>query len=233
MSIKVLSWVWENGPDGPVERLVLLALADFCDDQGWCWPSMDTIGAKACMTGRGARNVVRRLEADGWIETRVGGGRGGVSRYRVTMGKPEYDTGNDIPGIPCLEGKTRNADVKTRNAATINPERPFRRTVRNLQRSVKGGARAIPADWKPSADDVTGGVSTGFSEAQIEREATAFVAHHLAHGSRRVDWGAAWRKWLVDALKFARTAGSQKDAGTVDKERAREARLRAIAERYP
>ena len=71
MTVRVMARVWDNGPCNGAERLVLLALADFCDDAGRCWPAMATIATKACVTERGARNIVRRLEADGWLKTQV------------------------------------------------------------------------------------------------------------------------------------------------------------------
>ncbi|MEF9606137.1 helix-turn-helix domain-containing protein, partial [Paracoccus sp. PXZ] len=86
MSVEAMAWVWKNGPTDPTERLVLLAIADHADDLGWCYPSMIGIATKACVTERGARGIVRRLEAGGWIAVKIGGGRGGKSRYRVLMG---------------------------------------------------------------------------------------------------------------------------------------------------
>lgn len=113
MSIKVMSWVWENGPKDPTERLTLLALADWADDAGSCYPSMIGIAEKTGVTERGARGIVRRLEANGWIIIKTGGGRGGKNVYRVVMAKP---------GTTNPEPETGN-DVKTRNVTTQNPER--------------------------------------------------------------------------------------------------------------
>ncbi len=46
---------------------------------------MATIASKVCVTERGARNIVRRLEADGWLQTQVGRGRGGCNTYQILM----------------------------------------------------------------------------------------------------------------------------------------------------
>lgn len=143
-----MSWVWENGPSEPTERLVLLALADFANDDGMCWPSMESIGSKAAMTDRGARGIVRRLQAAGWLSVEVGGGRGGCSRYTIRMEKaapssafgsenPEQETGNTVPplGTPCrvIEPETRNVTTETRNvvhetrnAGSAEPSRTIR-----------------------------------------------------------------------------------------------------------
>lgn len=156
MSIKVMSWVWENGPGTQAERLVLLAIADFCDDAGNCWPSMARIGEKACMTERGARGVVRRLESEGWLVVAIGGGRGGCSQYRITMGKPEAQTGNVVPGKANREAKTRiaaaktrNVTAKTRNGGSAEPSR----TIKEPSEEEKAREHLVPILGEDLADD--------------------------------------------------------------------------------
>lgn len=94
MSIKVMNWVWENGPPDPTQRLVLLAIADHADDCGRAFPSMARIAAKSCVTERGARGIVRRLEDGGWVETQIGAGAA-ASRCTASSCK----TRNQKPGI--------------------------------------------------------------------------------------------------------------------------------------
>lgn len=130
MSIRVMSWVWDNGPEDRDELLVLLALADFADDNGACYPSMAGIAEKARLTERGARGIVRRLETNGWITTKVGGGRGGKSYYRLhrkeraAAQNPEPETRNEKPGIPNPESQDRKpgtARPETRNQRSAEP----------------------------------------------------------------------------------------------------------------
>jgi hypothetical protein len=168
LSVRVMSWVWDHGPSEPTERLVLLALADFCDDGGHCWPSVATIGRKCAMTERGARGVLRRLEAGGWLSTSVGGGRGGSSRYAVLMQNPERKTGNVVPGI---EQNPERDDTKTRNVATLNPE----------PRSAEPSRTIIREEKNPPTPQ-------GGKCAEFERV--------WPHYPRRVGKAAAQRAWL-------------------------------------
>ena len=46
MSISVMSAAWKNFPGGGPELLTLLALADWADDEGYCYPSMRRIAHK-------------------------------------------------------------------------------------------------------------------------------------------------------------------------------------------
>lgn len=125
MSIRIMSQVWDSGPEDRAELLVLLALADFANDAGECWPSMICIAAKARMTERGAQKIVRRLEETGWLEIATGGGRGGKNSYRIKAGNPERETGNAKLGIDekprTAEHKPRTAEQKTPNGGSPEP----------------------------------------------------------------------------------------------------------------
>lgn len=59
MSVKAISWAFDQ-PLDPSRKIVLLALADFADDGGRCWPSLDRIAVKCTMS----RSTVQRAIAD-------------------------------------------------------------------------------------------------------------------------------------------------------------------------
>lgn len=105
-----MSQVWDlNIPTS--EKFVLIALADFCDDAGKCWPSVSRIAEKCGMKERGVRGILRRLEDAGYLETNVGGGRHGCSQYTV---KP----GTTCPPAP---NAPRHETTETRHETTQNP----------------------------------------------------------------------------------------------------------------
>ncbi len=52
MSIKVMSLVWDHGPLKQRDRFVLLALADYANDLGECYPSIQGIAKKTCLLAR-------------------------------------------------------------------------------------------------------------------------------------------------------------------------------------
>ena len=82
MSIRIMTQVWDNGPEDPGQLLVMLALADHADDSGVCWPSMERVARKARMGVRNARYVVRKLENAGYLETERSSGRG-TNKYKI------------------------------------------------------------------------------------------------------------------------------------------------------
>lgn len=126
MSIKVMSWVWENGPESQGELLVMLALADWSNDAGESWPSMEGIAEKARLSDpRSARRIVRRLEAAGWLKIEVGGGRHGCNRYTInpdpksprTLSPPDPECTKPGPSIP----KTRTLEPPEPSRTVIKP----------------------------------------------------------------------------------------------------------------
>ena len=69
MSIAWMTRIWASAePSRPTDRLMLLALADNANDEGCCRPSVETLHVKCRLgTVRGARRVLRRLEAGGFV----------------------------------------------------------------------------------------------------------------------------------------------------------------------
>lgn len=87
MSVKIMSLVWESGQYEGGTLLVLLALADWADDEGECWPGVTKLSAKARLKRRQTQNVLRRLEGDGVLVTALNVGRGNQNHYFLNVQK--------------------------------------------------------------------------------------------------------------------------------------------------
>lgn len=87
MSIALMTLVWKTRIDGARKRLVLLALADSANDEGACWPSVETIGRKAGCAVSTARGILAELEAEGILarEERWRSRDGGQSSNMITL----------------------------------------------------------------------------------------------------------------------------------------------------
>lgn len=92
MSVKVTSRVWETSQQSGAALLLLLALADFSDDDGYSFPEIPALAGKARVTDRGAKGIIAHLERAGEIAVRRGAGRGIRSVYRVLSGLQPADT---------------------------------------------------------------------------------------------------------------------------------------------
>jgi len=117
MSIKIMSMIWDDGPAKQSERFVLLALADYANDQGECWPSIAGIARKTCLTERGVQKILRRLSDDGWLLIEVGTGRKNCNIYTV---KTPNDVHPEQSSPPNLSAETPNLSAETPNRVHPN-----------------------------------------------------------------------------------------------------------------
>lgn len=83
MSIKLMTAVWEREDLTSTHKLVLLALADWANDEGLCWPSINRLAVKASLTTRGIQKSIRTLEQLGFVRREEVAGKG--NRYWLTI----------------------------------------------------------------------------------------------------------------------------------------------------
>lgn len=90
MSVRVMALVWEYYPCGGSEFLAMLALADWSDDEGRCFPSIQSIAKKIRLKERQAQRVVHTLIAEGFVlvtGNELGGAPGSSRRYRLNLSR--------------------------------------------------------------------------------------------------------------------------------------------------
>src|SRR6516225_1438614 len=91
------------------ELLVLLALADWANDDGYCWPTITALAAKARLSERAVQQILGRLTTTGRIRRIQGGGRGRANRYQVVTTKNSgTETVNGIHRNGNTESETPN-----------------------------------------------------------------------------------------------------------------------------
>jgi hypothetical protein len=102
VSVRWISAVWTHSPYRGENLLLHLALADFANDEGTCFPSVPTLARKARCSEVWARRCVRRMIDDGLLEiVEQGLGRGNVNRYRLLplVDKTESELGYSEKGV--------------------------------------------------------------------------------------------------------------------------------------
>jgi hypothetical protein len=105
MSIKIMSWVWDNSPYEGKALLIHLAMADFANDEGLLWPSQATLAKKSRSTDRHVRDVISGMERDGLVELVTASNGRDAHKYRLLAR-------NSVP--PEVSS--------TRNSTTLSPE---------------------------------------------------------------------------------------------------------------
>jgi hypothetical protein len=80
------------------------------------------------------------------------------------------------------------------------------------QRKVKQSI-SLPDGWVPSNQNIEDAMKRGFTTEETNNEAEQFRNYHQSKGSAFKDWDAAWRTWLGNAKKFARSRPARNGGG--------------------
>lgn len=117
MSIKIMSWVWDHSPYDGKALLLHLALADFANDAGECWPSQPTLATKARCTERHVRDTVSRMVDDGYLQ--ITDPSNGITSHRYKL-IPR----NSVPPRKSKTGREENQDWEGGNPSPKNRQEP-------------------------------------------------------------------------------------------------------------
>ena len=151
MSIRILSNVWKYSRATGADLLVMLALADFSNDQGESYPSLKIIAEKARLSVRAICKILERLEATGEIRRdRCKGGKNCRTRYFIQLLNSEQGSENGIQRTAYSEP----GDTQTVNGGSH---------AINRHRTVKNSVRTKRAH-KPDTDPRIKTVLTAFGE---------------------------------------------------------------------
>jgi len=99
MSIRVMTRVWDLAQAEGGALLVLLALADYADDDGYAYPKEAQIAEKARLSDRQVRTVIKALAQRGELAYRTNQGRSARSWYVVLSGLDEAKKQERISGL--------------------------------------------------------------------------------------------------------------------------------------
>lgn len=152
MSVRAISKVWDGFPGaGGSELLTMLALADWADDTGNCWPSMHAIAQKARLSRSQAQRVVHRLIEDGFLQVTgnyAGGAPGMTRRYRINFDAMTGRTGAtdsaDATGGPAAQDGSRACAERGRIGVAQTTIEP---SVNRQIKTRAGKPRMSSVDW--------------------------------------------------------------------------------------
>ena len=68
--------VWERSDINPTQKLILLALADWANDEGLCWPSIDRLCKKSGLKRRSVQMAIHAMEEQGILQREEVVGKG-------------------------------------------------------------------------------------------------------------------------------------------------------------
>ena len=68
MSIRIMTYIWEHSQATGTALLLLLAIADNCNDEAEAWPSVPTLARKVRLTERQVQRLIAKLIQSGELE---------------------------------------------------------------------------------------------------------------------------------------------------------------------
>ena len=86
MSIRLITQAWDVSSQKGARLLLLVALADNANDDGYAWPSIPTLARKSRMSERYVQMMLKDIEIDGEISVHEGEGPHGVNLYHIHPG---------------------------------------------------------------------------------------------------------------------------------------------------
>jgi len=193
MSIKVMTLVWDRFPAAGSELLAMLALADWCsDDGGSLYPSIATLAKKIRVSESQARRLLHGLIADGYVSVigNVNGGAPGTTRqYKVIVAKLKA-----LPLLTPEDGETGSTDATPSADA---------RGGMDARDGLHGCARRVaPMTPKPSLTVSKPSLKPMGYSPEFEE---AWTAYPNRPGNSKADAFKAWNARLADKAKPATT----------------------------
>jgi len=197
MSVRTMARVWEFSRNKGNDLLMLLAIADFADDDGRAYPSVSTLAKKCRMKPRNASSILSALRASGELVVRMNEGPRGANMYRIIL-----------QATPLQE----SAGVQKRAGVQESAGSPAETCVKPLQKRApkpsvnqeRGAAHSpegsrLPLDWSlPCEFREWSSQNLGWTSSQADDVAERFADYWRAVPGKnaiKADWFATWRNW--------------------------------------
>ena len=134
MSIKLMTAVWDREDLSSTQKLVLLSLADWANDEGLCWPSIERVAKKSSLKKRAVQLAIRSLEEMQFIRREEVIGKG--NRYWIHI--PVHQMHPCIKDIPPMHEMHETLAPDAPNTSKIH-----QLTTKYIRRELPD---CIPAD---------------------------------------------------------------------------------------
>lgn len=129
MSIAAISYVWQHSKQEGGALLVMLALADYADDQGYSFPAVSTLARKARLSERQTQRVLKLLVEAGEIKVLPNEGRAGSNLYQILRQPP-------MPAMPAMPA---SPTLRKCELCTFESNDPIKLNIHHKQPTAFGG----------------------------------------------------------------------------------------------
>lgn len=224
MSIQAVAWAMKQETGSPTLKLVLIAVANYADEKGRCWPSQERLAADTEITDRSIREALKKLEAAGFLtrtHRQVNGNKRQTDIIQLVYSHRKFTTQppEDISGGPPEDDDTATGSSR-QNPPEAGSGKPS--IEPSLEEPSARGADApagqiipfppvaipekqkrlsrLPTDFTLTPERIAFARKEGMADETARREFDKFTGHHGAKGSKFLDWNLAWQNWVRKAV---------------------------------
>lgn len=202
MSVRTMARVWAESTHSGTDLLMMLAIADFADDDGNAYPSVGTLALKCRTSPRHVNRILALLRASGELEIRLNEGPKGTNRYRIALKgmTPVSPPTSRSPLTPVSSTPDLHVPkplTPTSDEPSLNHQRTRESARASRSPAADRGSR-LPADWKPSDADI-GFCRSKRPDLDPAEVAEKFRDHWLGEPGakgRKTNWASTWRNWV-------------------------------------
>ncbi|MCZ3383870.1 conserved phage C-terminal domain-containing protein [Kosakonia sp. SOY2] len=158
MSTKLTGYVWDACAASGMKLssvAIMARLADFSNDEGVCWPSIETIARQLGAGESTVRTAIGKLEQDGWLtrQQRRKGNRNASNVYQLNVAKLQAAAFSHLSDSDASKSDTSKSDGSNSDASKSDASKSSKAS--DFHPSESGGDPSVnsttdPSDKKPS-----------------------------------------------------------------------------------
>lgn len=189
-------------------KFVAMALADYADENGSCYPSVETLARYTSQGEKTVRDHLNALEEMGFLtRERSRNSHGQMGQYRYTIHHRR-----NPPVAKSASGEKRTSPP-AKSAGHIH--QTLSTNVERNSKSARKRASRLPDDWILPCEFLEYAVSRGMSEGQAHAEAEKMRDWSLSSpNGAKLDWAATWRNWITRKIEEQGNGRSDKSQNT-------------------
>lgn len=187
MSTKLTGYVWDGCAASGMKLssvAIMARLADFSNDEGVCWPSIETIARQIGAGMSTVRTAIARLEAEGWLtrKARRQGNRNASNVYQLNVAKLQAAAFSQLSDSDPSKSDASKSDPSKFDASKSGKKAGFHPSESGGDPSVK--SKHDPSDKKPSRPDA--------SQPDTQTAEQEFLTRHpdaVVFSPKKRQWG--------------------------------------------
>ncbi|EPB3583383.1 antitermination protein [Escherichia coli] len=187
MSTKLTGYVWDGCAASGMKLssvAIMARLADFSNDEGVCWPSIETIARQIGAGMSTVRTAIARLEAEGWLtrKARRQGNRNASNVYQLNVAKLQAAAFSQLSDSDPSKSDASKSDPSKFDASKSGKKAGFHPSESGGDPSVK--SKHDPSDKKTSRPDA--------SQPDTQTAEQEFLTRHpdaVVFSPKKRQWG--------------------------------------------